>query len=105
MAATRIIKKFNLTDYDELILKYKYNIIVNPHAYFRISESQRKVYKDADLISILVAEKPVLFGVQQNGRHTALFSRKEGYFRVAFNINETNIEIVTFYNVDTLPQL
>lgn len=61
MAATRIIKEFNLFDYCELIAKYKGRIIVNPHAYFRLSEAQRKVYKDSNLISILTDEKPALF--------------------------------------------
>lgn len=105
MSATRIIKELNLFDYCELIDKYNGRIIVNPHAYFRINQAQRKIYKDSSLISILIDEKPSLFGIQQNGKYTAIFSRKNGYIRLVFNISEVNIEIVTFYNVDNLPNL
>ncbi len=105
MAATRIIEEFDLYEYDELIVKYNGRITVSPHAHFRLSEAQRKVYKDIDIINTLVKEKPSLFGLQQNGKYTALFNRKDGYLRIAFNITETNIEVVTFYNVDNIPKL
>ncbi|MDP4012473.1 MAG: hypothetical protein Q8R00_02605 [Candidatus Nanoarchaeia archaeon] len=103
--STIIIKKLDLDSYNEILTQYKEKIFVNHHAYFRLSEAQRKIYKDSELIQILVNEKPALFGLQQNNRYTTLFSRKEGYFRISFNISKLNIEIVTFYQVDHLPKI
>ncbi len=45
MASTRIIKEINYVDFKELIGKYP-KIKVNRHAYFRLNQMQRKVYKD-----------------------------------------------------------
>ncbi len=106
MHSTRLV---NLVDYQEfriLIDKYRNDITVNPHAYFRIKEAQRKVYKDEYLINILAKEEPQLVGVQHNGRYAAFFSRKEGYLRLIFSVHHPkNIEIVTFYITDHLPKI
>jgi len=107
MGSTRIIKAVNEIDYLELIENYKDKITVNPHANFRVSEAQRKVYKDEYLISILEGEKPRFVGMQQNGNYAAFFSRKEGFLRLIFAVNTlaNNIEIVTFFIADNIPEI
>jgi hypothetical protein len=106
MASTRIIKELALTEYREIIDKYRDYIDVNPHAYFRIDEGQRKVYNDEYLKNTLREETPVLAGVQQNGKCAAFFNRKEGYLRIIFIVNHPGkIEIITFYQVDNLPKI
>ena len=102
MSTTRIIKEINYFEFKELISNYK--IKVNSHAYFRLNEMQRKIYKDDVLIDILTKEKPTLIGIQQNKNYAIFFARKEGYLRIIFNINLSNIEIITFYIIDHIPK-
>ncbi len=101
MTATRLVKQISLNEYHELLEKY--HIEVNPHAYFRIDEAQRKVYNDEYLKDVLTKETPVFIGIQQNGRHAAFFKRKTGYLRIIFEVEPTKIEIGTFYLVDHIP--
>ena len=106
MVSTRIAKKIDYFEYKSLIERYKNKIEINPHAYFRLNQSQRKVYKDDYLISILKEEQPSLIGIQQNGRYAAFFRRKEGYLRIIFQIKKNNnIEIITFFITDNLPNI
>ncbi|MBI2146621.1 hypothetical protein HYU22_04735 [Candidatus Woesearchaeota archaeon] len=105
MAETRIIKEVSYFEYKELIDRFKDRIKVNPHAYFRLSEMQRKVYKDETLIEILTGEKPALIGIQKNQNQVIFFSKKQGYLRLMFKITKENIEIVTFYITDTIPKI
>ena len=105
MPATRIIKIVEYYDFKELIKKYSGKIIVNPHAYFRLNEMQRKVYKSDHLIYILSEEIPKLVGIQTNDRYAVFFSRKEGYLRIIFNLKPENIEIITFYITNILPKI
>ncbi len=106
MASTRIVKKIDYFEYKNLIERYKNKIEINPHAYFRLNQAQRKVYKDGHLMSILKEEQPNLIGIQQNGRYAAFFKRKEGYLRIIFQIKKNNnIEIITFFITDNLPNI
>jgi|SRR3989344_990019 len=105
MPSTRIIKRVDYKEFKELIDRFSNKIIVNSHAYFRLNEMQRKVYKDEQLINILIEEKPVLIGIQGNNNYTAFFNRKEGYLRIIFEVKKDNIEIITFYITETLPKI
>ncbi len=105
MPSTRIIKRVDYKEFKELINRFLNKIIVNSHAYFRLNEMQRKVYKDEQLINILTEEKPVLVGIQGNNNYAAFFNRKEGYLRIIFEIKKDNIEIITFYITETLPKI
>lgn len=105
MVETRIIKEVTYFEFREVIEKYKNNIKINAHAYFRLSEMQRKVYKDYTLIQILTEEKPEFIGRQQNGNYAVFFIRKQGYMRLIFKIVQQNIEIITFYMIDHIPKI
>ena len=105
MAETRIIKEIDYFEYKGLIDKFKGKMKVNPHAHFRLSEMQRKVYKDEVLIEILTGEKPAFIGVQKNQNYAAFFGKKRGYLRLMFNVTKANIEIVTFYMADSIPKV
>ena len=105
VAETRILKEVGHFEFRELIDKYKDQIKVNSHAYFRLSEQQRKVYKDETLIKILTEENPAFIGVQQNQNYAAFFSKKQCYIRLMFKVTESSIEIVTFYITDHIPKI
>lgn len=105
MGSTRIAKEISYPEFREIIDRYKGKITVSKYAQFRLNEAQRKVYKDDALINTLTEEKPTFIGIQQNGRYAAFYSRKEGYLRLIFSINKNDIEIVTFYIMDSLPKI
>ncbi len=105
MAETRIIKEVDYYIFRELINKFKGKIRVSPHAYFRLSEMQRKVYKDEALVELLSAEKPVFIGIQNNQNYAVFFSRKHGFLRLMFRVIRENIEIVTFYQMENVPKI
>ncbi|MBU0460453.1 MAG: hypothetical protein KJ597_00595 [Nanoarchaeota archaeon] len=102
---TRIIKEVDYFEFRLLIDKSKGKIKVNPHAYFRLSEMQRKVYKDETLLEMLTEEKPAFIGVQKNKNYATFFSQKQGYLRLIFKVTKENIEIVTFYITDNIPKI
>src|SRR3989338_1254554 len=102
MGATRIIDKVPKVRFEHWLDTCR--IIVNPHALDRLSEAQRKVFKGDELIDILTKGKPILIGLQKNGRYAVFFKRSDGFIRIIFQISEDGkIEIGTFYNVDQLP--
>jgi len=102
---TRITKEINYFEYKKFVDKFKGKIKVNPHAYFRLNEMQRKVYKDEVLIEMLTEEKPVFIGVQKNQNYATFFSKKKGYLRLMFKVIKENIEIVTFYITENIPKI
>ena len=105
MAETRIIREVSYFEFRELIERFKGKIKVNSHAYFRLNEQQRKVYKDEALIGLLTEEKPAFSGIQGNKNYAAFFRKKQGYLRLLFKVTKENIEIVTFYITDHLPKI
>lgn len=105
MASTRLVKEVNYFDFRGLIEQYEEQIKVNPHAYFRLSQMQRKVYKDEMLIDLLTGERPVFVGIQQNKNYAAFFSKKGGYLRLIFEVTNEGIEIITFYVTDHIPKI
>jgi len=102
---TRIIKRVDYFEFRELIDKFKGKVKVISHAYFRLSKMQRKVYKDEALIEMITEEKPAFIGIQKNQNYATFFSKKEGYLRLMFKVTKENIEIVTFYITDTIPNI
>ncbi len=105
MSTTKIIKEVDLEEFKEIILKYKNNIDVNPHALDHLSEAQRKLFKEEELISTLLRENPRGVGLQQNGRYAAFFKRNWGFLRIILEIKEPKLEIITFINTETMPNL
>ena len=105
VAETRIIKEIEYFEFKELIDRFKGRIKVSLHAYFRLNEMQRKVYKDWSLIELLTEEKPEFIGIQKNKNYALFLSKKQGYLRIIFKVNEDNIEIVTFYIIENIPKI
>ena len=101
MSSTRLIKRVSEEEYKELIGR---DIRVGHHALFRLSESQRNLYKADTLIEILRRERPCFVGLQHNGRCAAFFKRKGGYLRIIFEVSSC-LEITTFFMTDRLPSL
>ena len=105
LAETRIIKRLTSCDYNDLIEKYNGKIKVSKHALFRLNEMQRGLFDEEALVETLNFEKPVLFGIQKNLYYAVFFSKKNGFMKVIFKLDEESLKIITFYVVKKLPNV
>lgn len=105
MITTKIIEEVSKTKFKQIIDRYKSNISINHHALTHLSDAQRKIFNEEDLINPLLKENPVGVGLQRNGRYAVFYRRKFGYMRLILEVKETKIEIITFINTDNIPNL
>ena len=105
MNTTKIIESVSIQRFKDILSKYKSKIKVGPHALDHLSDSQRKVFKEEDLINILLRETPRGIGLQRHGRYAVFFRRKEGFLRIIFEVKKDRLVIITFINTDYMPNL
>lgn len=105
MNTTKIIESVSIQRFKDILSEYESKIKVGPHAFDHLSDAQRKLFKEEDLIRILTRENPRGIGLQQNGRYASFFRRKEGFLRIIFEIKKDRLEIITFINTDYIPNL
>lgn len=105
METTKIVKEVDTAAFKEIISKHSSSIIINPHALDHISDGQRKIFNMQELINPLLHENPAGVGLQVNGRYTVFYKRKYGFLRIIVEIKNTRLEITTFLNTDSIPNL
>ncbi|MCX6706892.1 MAG: hypothetical protein NT001_02005 [Candidatus Woesearchaeota archaeon] len=105
MNTTRIKEEVEISHFKEMINRYKSNIIINPHALDHLSDSQRKLFNEHDLINPLLIENPCGVGLQKNGRYASFYRRNWGYLRIILNMTGSKLEIITFINTENIPNL
>ena len=105
MNTTKLIEEISKARFVAILNKYKKKIVASPHALDHLSDAQRKVYKESDLINTLTKESPRGIGLQRNGRYAAFFRRKQGFIRIIFEIKHPKLEIITFTNPENMPNL
>jgi len=102
----KIEKKIDLDYFLELINNIKEeNIITTKHSFFRLKESQRKIYSEQIIKDYILGGKPILIGIQFNGNYSVFYSHKGLFLKLILDIKTQNINIVTFYIVDKLPKV
>ncbi len=105
MNTTKIVKKIENDEFRRIFRRYNPNIKVSPHAFDHLSDAQRKIFAEQDLINILTKESQVGGGMQKNGRYAVFFKRKKGYTRIIFGLSDSTLEIITFINTENIPNL
>ncbi len=103
MNAMRIIKAIDPGEFKAKIAGL--SIFISQHALDHLSDAQRKLFDDAQLIGPLSKENPRSIGLQKNGRYAVFYRRKKGYLKIIINIKQDKLEIVTFMNTDTMPNI
>lgn len=68
IATTEDVQKFT----DRLRNYSDENIECTPHAFFRLSQKQRELFKCDEIKRYLLEERPILAGIQNNRNFTAL---------------------------------
>lgn len=98
----RIQKKVEVRTFIDLIESYtKDQINTTKHTFFRLSENQRKIFKDEVLKEYLLVKTPILVGIQFNGNYAVFYDySKSEVLRLMLDIKPNKIEIVTFYFPD-----
>ena len=98
MNPTKVKEKLKTEDFLREIKKFrKEQIECTRHTFFRLSESQRKIYTCNELKRILHEEKPFLVGIQINNNHAVFYRYKNKTLRVILSIINRKVNIVTFF--------
>ncbi|MDP7180030.1 MAG: hypothetical protein QF824_02060 [Candidatus Woesearchaeota archaeon] len=100
---TRPIEEINKVDFKG-ILTNKENSI-STHALDHLSEKQRKVFKEEELVNMIEKESPRKIYLQFNGRYAAYYRKPEGYLKLILEVDDKKITIVTFINILEIPKL
>ena len=103
MNTTRIVKSINQELFQSIVLNHE--LAFGPHALDHLSDAQRKVFIEEELFRVLKKERPRGVGLQRNGRFAVFYRRKRGYMKVIVGLRESKLEIITFMNVDNMPNL
>ncbi len=105
MSTTKIIKEISAEEFKEILLRHKAHVKVNPHALDHLSNAQRKLMEERELVKTLLTEAPRGIGLQNNGRYTLFFKRSWGFLRIIIEEKNGKLEIITFINTETMPNL
>ena len=97
----KITRKLGVDEFNEITKKYsKEDIVCTDHTFFRLSQKQKKIYTEEEIIKIVKSEIPFLVGIQENGNYSAFYEYKGRICRVILAINTRKINIVTFYFIN-----
>lgn len=98
----KIEEKISVDKFQDIIKNYTEDqIITTKHTFFRLSEKQRKIFKDTVIKEYITGKNPLLAGIQNNGLYAVFYDYKKGEaIRLILDIQPNKIEIVTFYIVD-----
>lgn len=98
----RIEQKIEVEEFLNLIESYdRGSIEYTKHTFFRLSEKQRKIFKDENISDYILERKPILVGIQHNGNYALFYDYKENeVIRIILDISPKKIGVVTFYIID-----
>ena len=105
MFTTKIIEEVDKTHFSGIVERHKEHIVVSPHACDHLSDAQRKIFNEETLKGVILNQQPVGIGLQRNGRCASFYKRKGGFLKIILAIKETQLEIITFINTKTMPNL
>ncbi|HEA46532.1 MAG TPA: hypothetical protein ENH99_02000 [Candidatus Pacearchaeota archaeon] len=70
---------------------------ITPHAFFRLSQKQRRLYEKDRLIQVIYSTKPIEVSIHKDGRYAVIYPFEKRLLKVLFEIYPKKIYIVTFY--------
>ena len=98
----RIEKIIEVKTFLEIIKNYKEEqIVATQHTFFRLSEEERKIFKEAVLKEYLINKIPILVGIQQNSNYAVFYDYgKKEALKIMLDIKIEKIKIITFYLIE-----
>lgn len=100
---TQPIEEIDKLRYKKIIANK--DIVVSSHALDHLSERQRKVFKEEDLLKMLENEEPRKTYLQKNSRLAVFFRRADGYRKLIIEVEDDKITIVTFIDTIEIPRV
>ncbi|HLD55113.1 MAG TPA: hypothetical protein VJB35_02520 [Candidatus Nanoarchaeia archaeon] len=73
------------------------NIEFTFHSNFRLSEKQRKIYTQEEIVRIIFNLKPKEIIKQKNGNLAVIYNYKNKYLKILLDLTINKIYIVTFF--------
>ena len=80
-------------------------VVISSHAFDHLSEKQRKIFKEQELVDILTKETPRRVYLQENGRYTTYHRKSDGYRKLILEIKDNKIVIVSFMDTLEIPRI
>ncbi len=105
MDTTRIVRTIDKVEWNNILIQCKKCITLSPHARDRLNDAQRKFFTEEELRKIIIREVPILVGIQHNGRYALFYRRSRGFTKIICANVAHSLEIITFINLDQLPNL
>ena len=100
---TKPIEEIDNLTYQQMVSNA--TIAISPHAFDHLSERQRKIFKEEELVIMLEKETPRKIYLQANGRYAAYYRKSDGYRKLILEIKKNEIIIVTFVDVMEIPRI
>lgn len=84
-----------------------YVIVCHNHAFDHLVRAERSVYEEQVLVRVVAQEVPRLIGWQRNERVALYFRRRKRWLKIIVVVDRVaeRIVILTFMNVDTIPNI
>ena len=105
MGTTGIIKALDPVSFQYFLRKSRNQIFISPHVLDHLIFFQRGINNIEILLSMLLQEVPKGVGLQQNGKYSLFYRRKEGFIRIVLSINNNGVRVDTFLWSDTMPNM
>lgn len=99
---TKPIKEVSTEEF-QYLLKEK-EVVVSPHAIWHLSNQQRKVFNEEQLISMVQRETPRKVYLQENERYVAYYRKADGYRKLIIERRDDKTVVVTFVDVSEIPK-
>src|SRR3989338_3611148 len=101
--STRPIKELDNDEFNEKIKNKA--IKLSHHALDHLSSGQRKVFKEEELMDLILKQQPRKIYLQANSRYSLYYRKDNGYRKLVLEINGSKAVIVTFMDTDELPKI
>jgi len=79
-------------------------VVVSPHAIWHLSNRQRKVFNEEELISLVERENPRKVYLQENERYSAYYRKSDGYRKLIIETRDDKTIVVTFVDMSEIPK-
>lgn len=97
----KIAKRVEVDTFREMTKHLKAEQIkTTDHTFFRLSQKQRKIFKDKIIKDYLLNEIPILVGLQYNNAYAVFYNYQKAVLKLILEVAPTRINVITFYIVD-----
>ena len=108
MLPNKIEKIITIKEFLELIYHYNSDDVnITDHTLFRLSENQRKIFKEEVLKKYLIRHIPIMVGIQYNNNYAIFYQHEKNVLKIIIELQPLKINVITFFiiNANQIPRL